>query len=329
MRRLLLCTVLALLAPATARAGGVTAFYYPWYGTPGADGAFEHWEQRGQVPPLSIASNYWPARGIYSSSSPTVLDSQMRQIRSAGIAAIAVSWWGRGSPEDRRLPAVIRAAHAQRLDVAVHLEPYGGRTVESTEADIAYLRGLGIWTFYLYQPFAEPAADWVPMNDALAATGVRVFAQTGLVGQALAGHFAGLYTYDIVTYGGNTFARLCHEAHVAGLLCAPSVGPGYDARRAVGDTRVKPRRYGATYDAMWQSAIAAGADAITITSYNEWHEGTQIEPAAAHLGYESYSGAWGETGDRADDAYLIRTGSWAEVWAAQVALKRGRGPLAV
>ena len=64
------------------------------------------------------------------------------------------------------------------------------------------------------------------------------------------------------------------------LLCAPSVGPGYDARRGSGDPRVKPRRNGATYDAMWRAAIAAKADRVTITSFNEWHEGTQIEPAA-------------------------------------------------
>ena len=31
---------------------------------------------------------------------------------------------------------------------------------------------------------------------------------------------------------------------------------------------------------MWRAAIAARADRVTITSYNEWHEGTQIEPAA-------------------------------------------------
>ena len=49
---------------------------------------------------------------------------------------------------------------------------------------------------------------------------------------------------------------------------------------------------------MWAAAIHARADIVTITSYNEWHEGTQIEPAAppARHGayrYLSYNGAWG------------------------------------
>jgi glycoprotein endo-alpha-1,2-mannosidase len=311
MRRLTLCLALALLlAPATAHAAGVVAFYYPWYGTPVLDGGFEHWQQNDHVPPISIASNYWPARGLYSSSNHTVLGSQMAEIRQAGIGGIAVSWWGRGSAEDARLPAVIVAARAHGIAVSVHLEPYTGRTVGSTEADIDYLRTLGVRSFYLYEPFSVPATDWAPLNDALAAQGVQVFAQTGLAGQAAAGHFAGLYTYDIVTYGANSLPRICAEAHAAHLLCEPSVGPGYDARQASGDPRVKPRRDGATYDAMWASAIAAGADAVTITSYNEWHEGTQIEPAAPRVGLDSYDGAWGLRGKRAEDAYLDRTTYW-------------------
>eukprot|EP00960_Hanusia_phi_P034229 750930-Hanusia_phi.AAC.3 len=41
----------------------------------------------------------------------------------------------------------------------------------------------------------------------------------------------------------------------------------------------KPRTDGAYYDKMWQSAVAAQTEFVSITSYNEWGEGTQIEPA--------------------------------------------------
>ena len=72
---------------------------------------------------------------------------------------------------------------------------------------------------------------------------------------------------------------------------------------------MKPRRNGATYDAMWRMAIAGGADRVTITSFNEWHEGTQIEPAAppgrrGRYRYLSYDGAWGLHGVAAEYAYL-------------------------
>jgi hypothetical protein len=70
------------------------------------------------------------------------------------------------------------------------------------------------------------------------------------------------------------------------------------------------RRDGATYDALWKAAIRARPDGITITSFNEWGEGTQIEPAQAKPGYLSYNGSWGLTGAAAQMAYLTRTAYW-------------------
>jgi hypothetical protein len=243
----------------------------------------------------------------------------LREIVGAGIDEIAVSWWGRGSAEDRRLPLVLRAARAAGIAVAAHLEPYPGRSVASTVADVAYLRTLGITTFYVYRALDLPVADWAAAKADLHASGTLLFAQTDLAGAAAAAGFDGIYTYDIVTYSGDKFPRICSEAHHVGLLCAPSVGPGYDARRGDGDPRVKPRRDGRTYDLMWRHAIAAGADRVTITSFNEWHEGTQIEPAAlpgrrGRYRYLSYDGAWGLHGVAAEFAYLNRTRYWSDVF---------------
>jgi hypothetical protein len=192
--------------------------------------------------------------------------------------------------------------------------------VASTVDDLVYLRRYGIRTFYVYRPLDLPIADWAAAKAALHARGSTVFGQTALVGAAAAAGFDGVYTYDIVVYGGGKFGRLCAQAHAMKLLCAPSVGPGYDARRGSGDPLVKPRRNGATYDAMWKAAIQAGADRVTVTSYNEWHEGTQIEPASSsptrrgRYRYLSYEGAWGLHGLAAEDAYLARTRYWSDVF---------------
>ncbi len=320
MRRLILGLLLALCLPASAQAGvRVAAFYYPWYGTTAQDGAYLHWAQLGHDPPNDIASSYYPARGLYSSSDRLVMAQQMDEIRSAGIDEIVVSWWGPGSAEDLLLPAVIVAARADGITVAVHLEPYGGRSVSSTVTDVAYLRNYGITSFFVYRPFDFAVADWLAAKRGLHAGGVKLYAQTGLVGSAAHAGFDGVYTYDIVTYGGNMFHRLCAQAHAQHLVCAPSVGPGYDARRGSDDPRVKPRRNGATYDAMWRAAISSGADFATLTSFNEWHEGTQIEPAAPPhrhglYRYLSYNGAWGLHGVGAEDAYLVRTRHWSDVF---------------
>ena len=313
LRRLLVGGLLTvyLAFPLAAQAGTVAIFYYPWYGTPSRDGAWDHWNQGGHTPPSDLYSSYYPADGAYSSSDPSVLDLQMAEIASAGVDEVVISWWGRGSVEDKRLPLVLAAVRRHRLQAAIHLEPYPGRTPASVAQDLTYLAARGIRDVYVYHPLDFTAGDWAAVR-LQAPAGMRLFAGTQLVGFAAAGHFDGFYTYDFLDFGAGEFARLCAEARAVHLLCAPSVGPGYNGVRA-GEAAVQggSRRNGATYDALWTAALAAQPDIVTITSFNEWGEGTQIEPAAPHPGYRTYNGAWGLTGPAAETAYLTRTAYWA------------------
>jgi glycoprotein endo-alpha-1,2-mannosidase len=62
-------------------------------------------------------------------------------------------------------------------------------------------------------------------------------------------------------------------------------------------------------------AIGAHPAVIAITSYNEWHEGTQIEPAipkclSSGFCYRDYNGDYGLSGPQAPDAYIGRTAVW-------------------
>jgi hypothetical protein len=295
--------------PAIARAATVAIFYYPWYGTPTRDGGWQHWNQNAHTPPTNLYSLFYPAQGPYSSSDARVVDTQMDEIRSADVDEVVVSWWGRGSQEDARLPLVAAAARRHGLALAIHLEPYDGRSPASVAADLAYLAGFGVRDVYVYHPRDFAASDWAAVVAAAPPT-MRLLAGTQLPGFAAAGHFAGLYTYDFVTNRGDKFARLCAEAHALHLACAPSVGPGYDGTRAGEPPVRRPRRNGATYDTLWAAALAARPDIVTITSFNEWGEATQIEPAASRRGYATYDGAWGMTGPEASFAYLDRTAYW-------------------
>jgi hypothetical protein len=313
-------------AEGVAVVGDVAVFYYPWYGNPSYDGVYRHWGQNENAPPASIASGYYPARGIYSSSDRSLLRGHMEDLTSAGATTIVVSWWGAGSIEDGRFATVVEEARAHGLRVALHVEPYAGRTPAGVVDELARLRPLGISDVYVYDSANASDAEWREANARV--DGIRVFAHTSLPGKAAAGGFDGLYTYDVLTYDGSSFGRLCNGARRLGLLCAPSVGPGFDARRATGDPRVRPRNAGATYDRMWRSAIRAAADVVTVTSYNEWHEGTQIEPArAAGRPYACYDGAWGLRGPAAERAYLDRTALWAERYGERLAQYRAAASL--
>jgi hypothetical protein len=300
----------ACLGVPAAHAGTVAIFYYPWYGTPARDGAWEHWNQNRHRPPSDVYSRFYPARGPYSSDDPAVVSQQMAEIAAAGIDEVVISWWGRGSTEDTRLPLVLAAVRRRHLQSAIHVEPYLGRSAATVVLDLKYLASLGVRDVFVYHPRDIAAADWAAARLQVPAS-LRLFAGTELIGFAAAAHFDGFYTYDFINYGGGKFIRLCTEAHAVHLLCAPSVGPGYDGVRAGEAPVLSARRDGLTYDNLWTAALAASPDLVTITSYNEWGEGTQIEAAAPHRGYRGYDGAWGLTGAAAQTAYLMRTAYWA------------------
>ena len=101
-----------------------------------------------------------------------------------------------------------------------------------------------------------------------------------------------------------------------GGLFVPCVAPGYD------DERVRPwnsqntrdREAGAYYDRAWRGAIDAGARAVGVTSFNEWHEGTQIEAAVPAAPARDGVPPYRDYGPDAD-FYLKKTASWVEAFA--------------
>src|SRR6476646_2504076 len=121
---------------------------------------------------------------------PALGAARARTAERPCLVVLPAAWWGvQWSADATRLPAVIAAAHAAGLSVAVHMEPYAGRTVESTVADVAYLRALGVRMFYVYRPLDLPVADWAAAKAALHQGGSTLFAQTALAGAAAAGGF--------------------------------------------------------------------------------------------------------------------------------------------
>jgi hypothetical protein len=315
------------------RPAEVSIFFYPWYATPATAPrtGYRHWEQNNHTPSADIGANFYPAGGLYSSLDPDVLAQQARQMAASGVDTVVSSWWGRGAYEDWMLPDLVTAVRAAGLRLAIHLEPYKGRTPATVAGDLAYLHGLGITDVYVYQAdTAGAATDWAPVIASQ--PDMRFFAESGNLSSMLNGSFAdyartagfdGIYTYDVVRYGPGEMAVVCGAARQRRLLCSPSVGPGFDGRRAgTANIPVVDPAGGQRYDALWSGAMAAGADVVSVTSWNEWHEGTQIEPAKPYCfpsdGYCSpgYEGAYGRFGVAAQTAYMDRTADRARDFRA-------------
>jgi hypothetical protein len=109
--------------------------YYPWYGT----SPWFHWDGSGRVPPGDIAASSMPALGAYDSRSTKVLEQHARWIAQSGAGAINLSWWGRGTYEDRNVPIVMDVMRAHDILVTFHLEPYGPGRGQSLVSDVLYL----------------------------------------------------------------------------------------------------------------------------------------------------------------------------------------------
>ncbi|MEU8301126.1 hypothetical protein AB0C04_28030, partial [Micromonospora sp. NPDC048909] len=319
----------APVAPLAATASNVHIFYYSWYGNPSVAGSYRHWPQGGHTPPQDIGANFYPTLGAYDSGDPAAVRRHMAWIRDAGVGVLVHSWWGQGSYEDNLTPTVLDAAAAYGLRVAWHLEPYAGRTAASTVADINYLHNRygshpafhrdaahgNRAPFYVFESLR--IADWSPLAQ-VRDTSI-VLAQT--TDTTKVAHFGGMYTYDgIAGATAPGWASASAFCWANGLVWAPSVAPGYLDDRAVpgNTTPTVDRANGAMYDQQWSNALSPSHGGpptwVSITSFNEWHEGSTIEPASANPpaghGYLTYSGAYGRTGAAAETAYLDRTRYW-------------------
>lgn len=100
--------------------------------------------------------------------------------------------------------------------------------------------------------------------------------------------FDGFYTYFATngfTYGSSwdKWKDLQKYAVSHSKIFIPCIGPGYI------DTNVRPwnakntrnRNAGHYYRRAFDAALKVNPRIISITSFNEWHEGTQIEPAVS------------------------------------------------
>ncbi|MGE5072316.1 MAG: hypothetical protein ACM3MF_02725 [Anaerolineae bacterium] len=336
----------------------VAAFYYPWYATPQIDGRWRHWPQNGHTPPRDLGSDFYPLLGAYSSSDAAIVAQHMEWLRQAGVGVAIVSWWGQGSPEDAVIPRILEIAPRYGIQVAFHIEPYDARTANSLVEDIKYLysRYGSSPAFYrstastTYSPTAAPKGlffvwctasasgcgrdtvspgYWQPAMDAVHALpeGALVIANDTDGSWVTGGHFDGLYNYATLHLeqdGGFAWAR----SVPAGALYIPSVIPGFSAQRVAyaADTTV-PRNDGQTYNDQWTAALNTGVEPamVTITSFNEWHEGTMIEPAAPGMD-DGHGNRYADFGKLPPDGYLSLTRQWVEKFqaAAQAPAYRAR-----
>jgi glycoprotein endo-alpha-1,2-mannosidase len=286
-------------------------------------------------PPDDLGANFYPDGGPYSSSSPKVIARHMKQIREAGIGVVVLSWYppgkadsnGKAELADPLTPALLDACEKESLKLAFHIEPYEKRSAQSVWSDAEYI-SLRYGThpalarygpdnlplLYVYDSYLIQNSDWKSTRQRYSKKNAvylgLVVEERHLTELRDTRFFDGLYTYfaaDGFVWGSSrqNWKYIAQFAKQNNLLASISVGPGYE------DTRIRPwngintrsRQAGQTYRESFKQASEAGEiDFVSITSWNEWHEGTQIEPAIPKPGYSDYSDL-----NDSPNAYLILT----------------------
>lgn len=317
----------------------VVAFYYAWYGTPDSDGQWIHWEGSGSTPPDTVASDFYPTLGAYSSSDPGVVAQHMAWLRQAGVGVVALSYW-KGETPDAVVDLVFRTAEHYGIQVAFHIEPYADRTADEMattvhrlleryaespalyrlEAESLHLPGVRarplvfVWATNIASQTDEteqPVEYWASGVDAIHATDDAFVVACPCGGRyaesVLGGHFDGAYNYASLFLEEEDFSWA--QTMPAKSLYIPSVMPG-SLQNAIGAPSLfVDRGAGAAYRAQWEAAldVLVRPALVSITSFNEWHEGSQIEPAVAGYTSTDPGREWFDYGALPEDGYLTLT----------------------
>ncbi|KAM4865636.1 glycoprotein endo-alpha-1,2-mannosidase isoform 1-T4 [Thomomys bottae] len=313
----------------------------------------KNYPQGRHNPPDDIGASFYPELGSYSSRDPSVIETHMRQMHAASIGVLALSWYPpdskdeNGEPTDMLVPTILDKAHKYNLKVTFHIEPYSNRDDQNMYENIKYIiekygnhpafyryktrTGNLLPLFYVYDSYITKPEKWANLLTTSGSHSVRNSPYDGLFiallveekhkNDILQGGFDGIYTYFATngfTYGSShqNWATLKSFCDKHNLLFIPSVGPGYI------DTSIRPwntqntrnRINGKYYEVALSAALQTQPSLISITSFNEWHEGTQIEKAVpkrtsntVYLDYRPHK----------PSLYLELTRKWSEKYSKE------------
>ncbi len=261
-------------------------FYYAWYGRPdGPTGKWRHWDAK--MPNNGIHDT--PTLGLYDSMDPAVVDRHMRWAKEAGLDGLLVSWWHADEPTPAHLRQLFDAAARHGLRMSLYLEE--GRDLRILRRDARkLLADLGPHPAWLRVDGKPLLMGYGRLHDRLGADGVAV--ALGGLGAYLCVSGLDAEQLDRVETLHTYFHAEHYEQYVGGLdllrrasamrsrPLVATVMPAYDDRNIRPPGFALPDDGGARWRHNW--AMAQGADWVLLTSFNEWHEGSQIEPSLEH-----------------------------------------------
>lgn len=282
----------ALPSPSAHAAGGkpILAFYFPWYEE-------SDWTS-GKMADLPETS--------YNGGDPATIARHLQQARDSGLTGFICAWFGHNEGRlTDRCDRLMQAAAGTDFSITVmpdQAADFTGtlRTADGMAAALRYMHdrwmtspnwlridGKPAVVFWNPQSFGS-VAQWKSLQQTVDPDHAWYWVGEG-VDFSYLDVFDALYYFDI-TWAADPASALTsynnrltayNRAHNTTRPFVATVMPGYNDL-LVRNGRARDRANGDYYRKSWQAAIDRNAKFVVINSWNEWFEGTQIEPSRAY-----------------------------------------------
>ena len=288
------------------------ADYYIWYGYGNPPNGWNEVDTNKHV--IAKTARY-PVKGAYRSDDAAVIDWHIDQAKAHGITGFVVSWFGLANRQiDDTLALLIKRAEEKDFKIAVYWENQrdGGALMRQFAVDDlssiverygkskAFLKVDGKPVIFMYGRvvYQTPVALWPEIVQGVRARAGDFALIADGYQTSYAYLFDGLHTYDpaglspdiwnnlrpenlsrLRAWAASHYEKGVKTARQHGRIACVMVVPGCDARKAYKIKEQSDRLDGQTYRTLWDEALKAQPDWVLITSWNEWPEGSEIEPS--------------------------------------------------
>ncbi len=277
--------------PASAQADPpVLAFYYAWFDQ-------NTWSS-GQTVDL-------PAEP-YTSADRGVIDRQVAQAQGAGIDAFVQAWYGpqeANNQTETNFRTLLDVAGGRGFKAATSFEttsPFLGSADSVTSAlstllathaqHPAYFRYQGKPVIFFWRQQQYSVDQWAAIRSQVDPNHTTLWLAEG-TDLAYQSVFDGHYLFSIAWAGSPAAEQAKWGGRVhdwsaknqTNRLWVATAMPGYnDTHLPRANAFAVARRDGAYYRETWQGALDSQPNMLVINSFNEWPEGSHIEPSATY-----------------------------------------------
>ncbi|MBN1487839.1 MAG: glycoside hydrolase family 99-like domain-containing protein, partial [Anaerolineae bacterium] len=267
----------------------VLAFYYAWF----------------DLNTWANSLPYQPEQP-YMSADPSIIAQHIEQARQAGIDALVLDWYGSQIENNQTEPnfrLLLEQANNAGLKACLTMD-LAGPFLTNTDAiqsslvvlrdqhatHPAYLKVDGKAVVFFWRQEQYSVAAWQALRNQVDPDRNMLWIAEGSNLDYLDA-FDGLYLYSvawsdnpasILVRWGNEVRNWNTQNDTFRYWVATTM-PGYDdTATGRSDSYSRARSDGAYYRSTWDGVMRSRADWVVITSFNEWMEGSQIEPATSY-----------------------------------------------